>query len=71
MKLLLTISVNSKHQIRYSAFARYWKKTFECNGIAYQLFADFKEDYKSVGRGALYNVLFKSGISLVKIIKMC
>ena len=36
--------------IRYSAFAKYWRKKWEYNEPVHQLFIDFKKAYDSVRR---------------------
>jgi len=46
-KLLCIINVGfhllEQLLIRYSAFFRYWKDKWQCNGTLYQLFVDFEE----------------------------
>jgi hypothetical protein len=34
--------------VRFSAFARYWRKRWEYNETVHQLFIDFKKAYNSV-----------------------
>jgi hypothetical protein len=49
------------------------EKKWEYNGTVHQLFIDFKKDYDSVRREALYNILIEFGIprKVVGLIKMC
>jgi hypothetical protein len=46
---------------------------WEYNETVHQLFVDFKKDYNSVRREALYNILIEFGLhmKLVRLIKMC
>jgi hypothetical protein len=48
------------------------REKWEYNGMAHQLFIDFKKAYDSVKREVLYNTLLESGISkkLVRLIKI-
>jgi hypothetical protein len=50
-----------------------WKKKWEYNGTAYQLFIDFKKAYDSARREVSHNILIEYGITrkLVGLIKMC
>jgi hypothetical protein len=49
MKLLGTISVDydvtDQLMMKFSAFVRYWRKTFEYSETVHQLFIDFKKAY--------------------------
>jgi hypothetical protein len=49
------------------------EKKWEYNGTVHQVFIDFKKDYDSVRREALYNILIEFGIprKLVGLTKMC
>jgi hypothetical protein len=49
------------------------EKKLEYNGMAHQLFIDFKKAYDSVKREVLYNILLEFDIpkKLVRLIKMC
>jgi hypothetical protein len=49
------------------------EKKWEYNGTVHQLFIDFKENYDSVRREVLYNIVIEFGIprKLVGLIKMC
>jgi hypothetical protein len=59
--------------IKFSISSRYWRKKWEYNGTAHQLFIDFKKAYNSVKREVLYNILTESGIprKLAGLIHMC
>jgi hypothetical protein len=59
--------------IKFSVSSRYWRKKWEYNGTAHQLFINFKKGYDSVRREVLYNILIEFGIprKLVGLIKMC
>jgi hypothetical protein len=59
--------------IRFFAFVRCWRKKWEYNETVHQLFINFKKDYDSVRRQALYNILLQLGVpmKLVRLIKMC
>ena len=58
--------------IIYSAFAKYFRKKWECNEEVHQLFINFKKAYDSVRREVLYKILIEFGIprKLVRLIKM-
>jgi hypothetical protein len=77
MKLLRIINVGTdvidQLLIRFSAFARYWRKKWEYSETAHQLFIVFKKAYDSVRREELYNILkeFRVSMKLVRLIKMC
>jgi hypothetical protein len=49
------------------------EKKWEYNGMAHQLFIDFKKAYDSIKREVLYNILLEFGIpkKLVRLIKTC
>jgi hypothetical protein len=49
------------------------EKKGEYNGMAHNVFVDFKKAYDSVKREVLYNILFEFSIpkKLVSLIKMC
>jgi hypothetical protein len=59
--------------IRFSAFLRYWRKNWEYNETAHQLFIDFKKAYDSVRMRVLYNILLEFGVpmKLPRLIKIC
>jgi hypothetical protein len=69
MKLLGITSVGSditdQLLMRYPAFERYWRKKWEYNETAHQLFIDFKKaHYDSVRREVLYNILIGFGVHM-------
>jgi hypothetical protein len=76
MKLLGIISVSfgetDQLVIRFFAFVRYWRKKWEYNETAHQLFTDFTKSYASVRREVLYDILIEFGVpmKLVSPIKM-
>jgi hypothetical protein len=71
---IISVGFDVKDQllIKFSAFARYWRK-LEYNVTVHQLFIDFKKVYDSVTREVLYNILIEFGVrmKLVRLIKMC
>jgi hypothetical protein len=77
MQILWITSVDfdviGQRLIRFSISIRYWRKKWEYNGTAYELFIDFKKAYYSVGRDVLHSILSEFGIprKLVGLIKMC
>jgi hypothetical protein len=76
-KLLGIINVDSDAichlLIIYFVFVKHLRKKWEYNGAVHQLFIDFKKDYDSVRREALYNILIAFDIpkKLVRLVKMC
>jgi hypothetical protein len=50
--------------IKFSTFARYWRKKWEYNETAHQLFLDFKKAYDSVRTEVLYNMLIEFGVPM-------
>jgi hypothetical protein len=77
MKLLgiTNVDFNETDQwlIKFSVSSRYWRKKWEYNGTAHQLFIDFKKAYNSVRTEVVYSILTESGLpkKLVGLIKMC
>jgi hypothetical protein len=77
MKLLVIISVGfdviDQLMIKFSAFARYWRKKWEYYETVHQLLIDFKKPYDSVWREVLYNIIieFRVPMKLVRLIRMC
>jgi hypothetical protein len=57
---IINVDFNATGQllIIYSALVKYFRKKWEYNKTAHQLFIDFKEDYDSVRREVLYNIPF-------------
>jgi hypothetical protein len=58
--------------IRSSAFARYWRKTWEYKETVPQLLIYFRKAHESVRRDVLYNILTEFGVpmKLVWLIKI-
>jgi hypothetical protein len=77
MKLFGIISVGSditdQLLITFFAFVGYWRKKWEYDETAQQLFINFKKAYESVCREALYNIIIEFGVpmKLIRLTEMC
>jgi hypothetical protein len=61
--------------IRFSAFVRYWRKKWKCNGFVQDtsVIHRIQESHDSVRREELYNIIIEFGVTmkLVRLIKIC